>query len=149
VGQQGTPGKTEEAEAATGAVDFNRPGCRSTGPPHLYLRRHYDWSIEHSFRVVKSEAGLTHYEGRQYVGLVRRLILGLVVLGFVSIHTDRLRGEKPARDDGAGVPGVECAGHGDVPPPAWDAGTAPRRRGDPRPPAAERTGHEVTQETAA
>jgi SRSO17 transposase len=106
-------------------------------------------TIEHSFRVAKSEAGLTHYEGRQYVGLVRHLILGLVVLGFVSIHTDRLRGEKPARDDGAGVPGAERAVRGDVPPPAWDAGDAARRAGDPLPPTAERTGHAIAQETAA
>ena len=83
-------------------------------------------TIEHSFRVAKSEAGLAHYEGRQYVGLIRHLILGLVVLGFVSIHTDRLRGEKPAGDDGAGVPGVECSMRGDVPAPARDAGDAPR-----------------------
>jgi SRSO17 transposase len=57
-------------------------------------------TIEHSLCMAKSKAGLTHYEGRQYVGLLRHLILSLVVLGFVSIHTDRLRGEKPARDDG-------------------------------------------------
>lgn len=93
-------------------------------------------TIEHSFRVAKSEAGLTHYEGRQYVGLVRHLILGLVVLGFVSVHTDRLRGEKPAGDDGAGVPGAERAVHGDVPPKARDAGGAARRVRDPLPPAA-------------
>ena len=106
-------------------------------------------TIEHGFRVAKSEAGMTHYEGRQYVGLVRHLILNLVVLGFVSIHTDRLRGEKPARDDGTGVPGVECALHVDVPTPAWDAGDAACRAGDPLPPKAERTGHTITQETAA
>jgi SRSO17 transposase len=75
-------------------------------------------TIEHSFRVAKSEAGLAHYEGRQWVGLVRHLILSLVVLGFVSEHTDRLRGEKPAGDDGASVPGVEHAMCADVPPPA-------------------------------
>lgn len=51
-------------------------------------------TVEYRFRVAKSEAGLTHYEGRQYVGLLRHLILSLVVLGFVSIHTDRLREEK-------------------------------------------------------
>lgn len=50
-------------------------------------------TIEHTFRVAKSEAGLTHYEGRQWVGLVRHLVLTLVVLGFVSVHTDRLRGK--------------------------------------------------------
>jgi SRSO17 transposase len=106
-------------------------------------------TIEHSFRVAKGEAGLVHYEGRQYVGLMRHLILGLVVLGFVSIHTDRLRGEKPPGDDGAGVPGAQRPVRGDVPPEAWDAGGAPRRGGDPLPPTAERTGHPITQETAA
>ncbi len=106
-------------------------------------------TIEHSFRVAKSEAGMTHYEGRQYVGLVRHLILNLVVLGFVSIYTDRLRGEKPTRDDGASVPGAERAVRDDVPPKAWDAGTTPCRKRDPLPPTAERTGHEVAQETAA
>jgi SRSO17 transposase len=106
-------------------------------------------TIEHSFRVAKSEAGLAHYEGRQWVGLVRHLVLSLIVLGFVSIHTDRLRGEKPAGDDGAGVPGAERPVRGDVPPAARDTGGAARRRGNPVPPAAERTGHAVTQETAA
>ena len=106
-------------------------------------------TIEHSFRVAKSEAGLAHYEGRQYVGLVRHLILGLVVLGFVSVHTDRLRGEKPAGDDGAGVPGAERAVRGGVPPPAQAGGPAAGRGGDPLPPKAQRAGHEVAQETAA
>lgn len=106
-------------------------------------------TIEHAFRVGKGEAGLMHYEGRQYVGLVRHLILSLVVLGFVSVHTDRLRGEKPACDDGAGVPGVEREVRGAVPPPAWCARDAAHRRSDPLPPAAERTGHQVTQEAAA
>lgn len=106
-------------------------------------------TIEHSFRVAKSEAGLMHSEGRQYVGLVRHLVLGLVVLGFVSIHTNRLRGEKPAGDAGAGVPGAERAVRGDVPPPPRDAADLPRWGSDPLPPAPERTGHTLTQETAA
>jgi SRSO17 transposase len=106
-------------------------------------------TIEHSFRVAKSEAGLTHYEGRQWLGLVRHLVLSLVVLGFVSIHTDRLRGEKPACDDGAGVPGVERAVRDDVPAATWSRGTTARRERDPLPPKAEPTGHEVAQETAA
>jgi SRSO17 transposase len=106
-------------------------------------------TIEHSFRVAKSEAGLAHYEGRQWVGLVRHLVLSLVVLGFVSLHTDRLRGEKPVGDDGTGVPGVEHAMCADVPPPAQASGPAASRARDPIPPATEPTGHEVTQETAA
>lgn len=106
-------------------------------------------TIEHSFRIAKSEAGLAHYEGRQYVGLVRHLVLSLVVLGFVSIHTDRLRGEKSPGDDGAGVPGAERAMRDPVPPEARGAGRATRRRGDPLPPTAQRAGHAVAQEATA
>jgi SRSO17 transposase len=94
------------------------------------------WTVEHAFRVAKSEAGLTHYEGRTYRGLVRHLILGLVVLGFVAIHTDQLRGEKPARDDGAGLPGVEPTVRSSVPPPKRDGRRDPHRRRDPLPAAA-------------
>lgn len=101
-------------------------------------------TIEHLFRVAKTEAGLTHYEGRQWVGLVRHLVLALVVLGFVSVHTDRLRGEKPARDDGAGVPGAERPVQGGVPPPPRGAGPAARRASDPLSPAAERAGRPIT-----
>ncbi len=49
-------------------------------------------TVEHSFRLGKQEAGLMHYEGRQYTGRMRHLILSLIVMGFVSIPTDRLRG---------------------------------------------------------
>ena len=55
-------------------------------------------TVEHAFRLAKQEAGLMHYEGRDYTGLIRHLTLALVVLGFVAAHTERLRGEKPAGD---------------------------------------------------
>ena len=106
-------------------------------------------TIEHAFRVAKSEAGLTHYEGRQYVGLVRHLTLALVVLGFVSVHTDRLRGGKPARDKGAGVPGVERPVRDVVPPTPRAGGAGAHRAGDPVPPAAERAGRDLPPEAAA
>ena len=106
-------------------------------------------TIEHMFRVAKTEVGLAHYEGRQYVGLVRHLVLCLVVLGFVSIHTNRLRGEKPAGDDGAGVPGAQRPVRDSVPPEARGAGRATRRRGDPLPSTAQRAGHAVAQEATA
>jgi SRSO17 transposase len=75
-------------------------------------------TVEHAFRVAKQEAGLMHYEGRDYTGFIRHLTLSLVVLGFVAAHTERLRGEKPGGDGRAGVPGVERAVRGRVPPPA-------------------------------
>jgi SRSO17 transposase len=106
-------------------------------------------TVEHSFRLGKQEAGLMHFEGRQYVGLMRHLILSLVVMGFVSIHTDRLRGEKSGGDSGAGVPGVECAVCSPVPQEAGYAGDASCGRGDPLPPAAQRGGGTLPQEAAA
>lgn len=66
-------------------------------------------TIEHGFRLAKQEAGLMHYEGRNYTGLTRHLILTLIVLGFVSVHTERVRGKKSRGDAGAGVPRVERA----------------------------------------
>src|SRR5262249_23565700 len=57
-------------------------------------------TVAHSFRGAKGEAGLMPYEGRRYVGLIRHVILGLMVLGFVAVPTDRRRGEKPAGDAG-------------------------------------------------
>ena len=65
------------------------------------------WNVEHLFRIAKSEVGLTHFEGRSYVSLMRHLALCLAVLAFVALHTQRLRGKKPGSDGGAGVPGVD------------------------------------------
>lgn len=65
------------------------------------------WQVEHVFRVAKTEIGLSHYEGRHYRGLTRHLVLCLLVLGFVALHTVRLRRKRPGGDPGASVPGVE------------------------------------------
>jgi SRSO17 transposase len=106
-------------------------------------------TVEHSFRVAKTEAGLTHYEGRQYVGLVRHLILGLMVMAFVSIHTDRLRGEKSPCNDGAGVPGVEHEVRDAISPPSGHGRILSGRRGDSVSPAPQRAGGPISQEAAA
>jgi SRSO17 transposase len=107
------------------------------------------WAVEHSFRLGKQEAGLMHYEGRDYTGLRRHLTLALVVLGFVATHTERLRGEKPTGHGRAGVPGAEPAVRGGVPPAAGRPRGPAQQRGHPVPPAAERPGREVPQETTA
>jgi SRSO17 transposase len=106
-------------------------------------------TIEHNFRVAKTELGLMHYEGRKWVGLMRHLILTLVVMGFVSVHTDRLRGEKSPGHDGAGVPGPERPLRGGVPPAPQARGPGPSRTCDPIPPAPQPTGRHVPQEAAA
>jgi SRSO17 transposase len=107
------------------------------------------WAVEHAFRPGKQEAGLMGYEGRHYTGLARHLTLALVVLGFVATHTERLRGEKPRRDRGAGVAGAEPAVWGGVPPAAGRPRGAAHQRRHPVPPAAERSGRQVPQEAAA
>ena len=106
-------------------------------------------TIEHQFRLAKDEAGMMDFEGRHWLGLMRHLILNLVVLGFVSIHTDRLRGEKSGGDDGAGVPGVEQPMRDYVPATPRALRIGPGRTRHPVPPATERAGDQVTQETAA
>jgi SRSO17 transposase len=82
------------------------------------------WNVEHGIRVAKSEIGFTHYEGRNYTALMRHQTLCLLMLAFVAEHTERLRGEKPGADDGAGVQwlepnvrGVAGESAGDEPPP--------------------------------
>jgi SRSO17 transposase len=52
-------------------------------------------NVEPGLRMSKSEIGFGHFEGRNYVALMRHLILCLVVLGFVAEQTDRLRGKNP------------------------------------------------------
>jgi SRSO17 transposase len=100
------------------------------------------WAVEHSFRLGKQEAGLMHYEGRDYTGLLRHLILALVVLGFVATHTERLRGEKPAGDGRAGVPGSERPVRGRVPAARRPRGAARQRR-HPVLPASQRPSRQV------
>jgi SRSO17 transposase len=107
------------------------------------------WRVEHGFRLAKQEAGLMDYEGRSYLGLVRHLTLSLIVLGFVAVHTERLRGEKPARDDGTGLPRPESPLRRSLPPTPCGAGDPAYQSGHPLPPAAERAGHPVAQKAAA
>ena len=107
------------------------------------------WAIEHAFRLGKREAGLMHYEGRDYTGQVRHLTLALVVLGFVSAHTERLRGEKPVGGGRAGVPGTERPVRGGTPPAAKRARGAAQLRRHPVSPAAERASRQVPQEATA
>jgi SRSO17 transposase len=84
----------------------------SNAPPRTSLKQMLSaafsrWGIEHLFRVAKSEIGLGHYEGRKYRGLLRHMALCQLTLLFIAEQTERLRGEKPAVDQGAGGPGVE------------------------------------------
>jgi len=103
--------------------------------------------VEHLFRVCKSELGFTHFEGRNYVALMRHLVACVAMMAFVAEHTDRLRGEKSAGDSRAGVPGVEVSGshRTDAGPPDGraDVGVG----GHHLPPATQPSGNQVQTET--
>ena len=57
------------------------------------------WSIERCFEDQKGEVGLTHWEGRTWIGLKRHLILTSVSYLFLATACQRLRGKK-SRPDG-------------------------------------------------
>jgi SRSO17 transposase len=101
----------------------------SNAPPHTSLEKLLKvafcrWNVEHAFRLVKTEIGFGHFEGRSWLGLLRHMLLCQAMMLFVSEQTNRLRGEKSRIDAGADGPCVEsalpplaaaatrCAGHG-------------------------------------
>lgn len=97
--------------------------------------------IEHLFRIGKSQVGMTHFEGRSYIGLIRHLTLCQLMLLFLAEHTRRLRGEKSAGHDGAGRSDAEPS----VPPLSrWPARTQTRPV-PPRAPLPQRHVHPASQ----
>jgi SRSO17 transposase len=122
----------------TGEVKYFVSNAGADAPlARLVLVAFTRWNVEHGLRLAKSEAGLTHYEGRSYVGLMRHQVLCLLVVGFVAAHADGLRGEKPGGDRGAGVPGAERPVRRVARPVSGDRGDRPYGRGHPIPPAEE------------
>ena len=108
-------------------------------------------TVEHNFRVAKTEVGLTHFEGRQYTGLIRHLILSLVVLGFVAGHTHQLRKKKSARprDARTGLP-HHHGGHRRGPPEnSRHRSDRPQQQGCRISTTPQRYRHQIPQKTAA
>jgi SRSO17 transposase len=123
---------------ASGEVKYFASNAAADAPLGLLLRAAFvRWNVEHAFRLAKGEIGFGHYEGRSYTGMMRHLTLCLVTLGFVAGETDRLRGEKPTADPGAGVPGAEPALRGLAGQPQGDVRTEPCGRGHRVSPAEE------------
>jgi SRSO17 transposase len=123
--------------AATGEFKYFVSNAPADTPLERLLRVAFlRWNVEHEFRVSKSEIGFGHYEGRNYTGLLRHLMLCLVVLGFVAGRANRLRGEKSGGDAGAGVPGVEPTLRGVADEPAGNIRVGAYVRGHRLSPAA-------------
>lgn len=122
---------------ATGEVKYFVSNAPSDTPLDRLLRLAFTrWNVEHGFRVAKSEIGFGHYEGRNFTGMMRHLMLCLVVLGFVAGQADRLRGEKPGGDAGAGVSGAEPTVRCMAGEPPGDIQVGPHVRGHRVSPAA-------------
>jgi SRSO17 transposase len=134
---------------ATAEVKYFLSNAVSTAVAQLLAVAFCRWNVEHSFRLAKREAGLMHYEGRDYTGLMRHLILALVVLGFVATQTERLRGEKSPCDGGASMPGVKPALRDGVASSPSSSPGAACQRSHLLSPVAKRASGEVPQETAA
>jgi SRSO17 transposase len=121
----------------TGEEKYFVCGGAAEAPLGLRLRVGFArWNVEHALRVSKSELGFRHFEGRNYVALMRHLTLCLVVLGFVAGHAEALRGEKRGGNGGAGVPGAELGVRGVAGGAARDDGVAVHVGGHRLPPAA-------------
>jgi SRSO17 transposase len=87
----------------------------SNAPPHtaldLLLRVAFRrFKIEHLFRLAKGEVGLSHFEGRSYVGLMRHMILCQTVLLFLAEQTQRLASASPGESTYSGQPGPTRSG---------------------------------------
>lgn len=80
---------------ATGEVKYFASNDRRRSAKTLLRVAFRRAPIEHLFRLVKQEAGFTHFEGQNYRALMRHLTMALVVMGFVSIHAARLRKKMP------------------------------------------------------
>jgi SRSO17 transposase len=134
---------------ATAEVKYFLTNANEAPLAHVLAAAFRRWTVEHSFRLAKQEAGLMHYEGRDYLGLIRHLTLVLVVLGFVATHTERLRGEKSTCYRRAGVSGSQPTMRGDLSTPSRNTGDQAHQRSHPVPPAQKRAGDTIPQETAA
>ena len=67
--------------------------------------------VEHLFRVLKSEVGFGHYEGRSYKGMMRHLTLCQVLLLFLSLWAAGLRGKSRTTGTSTGSTGGARAPH--------------------------------------
>lgn len=121
----------------TGEEKYFVSNAAAAEPVERMLRAGFcRWNVEHSLRLLKSEIGFRHFEGRNYVALLRHVTLCCLTLTFVAGRTAGLRGEKPGGDAGAGLPRPEPALPGVAGAAAGDEPAAVHVRGHWRPPAA-------------
>ncbi|MCG8653908.1 MAG: IS701 family transposase [Pirellulales bacterium] len=70
-----------------------------TSVKRLLLVAFSRWRIERCFEDDKGEIGLSHYEGRRYLGLKRHMILSAISFLFLARMREELKGEKSGAYD--------------------------------------------------
>jgi SRSO17 transposase len=86
-------------------LGYAPPGTRV---PTLLLVGFSRWRVERCFEDSKGEIGLSHYEGRRYLGLKRHLILSTVSYLFLVEGKEALRGKKSGVDGLPSPQGDQC-----------------------------------------
>jgi SRSO17 transposase len=111
---RGLPGPRHQLMVARNVLDpselkyfvgFAPPRTRA---PTLLLVGFSRWRVERCFQDGKGEIGLSHYEGRLYLGLKRHLILSTVSYLFLMEEKEALRKKKSRVDGVPSPPGDQC-----------------------------------------
>ena len=80
----------------TGEEKYFLSNASEETPLELQVRVAFSrWNVEHAIRLSKSELGFRHFEGQNYVALLRHLTLCLLMQVFVASRTEGLRKKNP------------------------------------------------------
>lgn len=90
----------------TGEIKYFLSNAPPATPVKKLLRVAFSrWAIERCFEDYKGEVGLTHWEGRVWIGLQRHLVLSAVSYLFLASVCQRLREKKTGAHR---LPGARC-----------------------------------------
>lgn len=105
---------------------------RQTSFKELVFNAMGRWMIERDYQELKSELGLSHYEGRNWRGFHHHATLCIAAYGFLML--ERLRGKKkPARLQAPALPqGFRPRGASSQPAPQSELHRQPALRSRPR-----------------
>jgi len=110
--QDGVPGSEERLliarEVLTGEVKYFLSDAGAAVPLKVLLFVAFSrWHIERLFEDGKGEVGFGHFEVRNYLSLMRHLILTSLSLYFLCEQSERLREKKSGLD---AMPSERCCG---------------------------------------
>lgn len=113
--EQGLPTQRYHLLVCDNPLTGERKYFLSNAPPETPLKKLLQvafsrWPIERCFEDQKGEVGLSHWEGRVWLGLQRHLIVTSVSYLFLEITRQRLRGKKSGDHALPNPPRCRCGG---------------------------------------